>query len=212
MKKRLAILAFTVAIASLWAGMSAVAFAHPSKPGGCDGCHGTAKSLSVKATLLSNTGGTANYKVDVTSPGNLKGWAVIGAGKNIANAVGASGTFSVPAGKTYDVWAVDPSDGARMITIAPAGSAKPQAPTYTASVHVTTVVKGKTRNVASAMVVLKNLATGKKYTKKTTTKGVAALKKLPQGSYSVQVLVKGQSKYSAASVSVTDNITLDISI
>lgn len=88
-------------------GLGGEVLATPSKSSVCSSCHDRDTSVSVQATFTGCNGSTANYSVSVSNTySGQEGWAVFDAGTNIRNAYGSSGSFSVPGGKTYDVWGV----------------------------------------------------------------------------------------------------------
>jgi len=81
------------------------ALASPSKSSLCSGCHSLDSKVSVTPTFRSCNGSTATYSVVVSNTySGAEGWAVFDGGSNLQNALGASGTFSVASGKSYDVW------------------------------------------------------------------------------------------------------------
>jgi hypothetical protein len=120
MKRRFTIPALMVASVSIWATMVSSASAYPSLVG-CVTCHGSTTALVVKATQLSNNGITASYRVDLSgAPAGPRGFAVANpAGTHVFSVSASTGTFSVPAGKTYTIWAVDNNMGARSLAITP---------------------------------------------------------------------------------------------
>jgi hypothetical protein len=86
--------------------------ATPSKSSVCSSCHNTSSNVTVQATFIGCNGANATYGVSVSNTySGQEGWAIFDAGANIQNAYGASGSFSVPGGKSYDIWGVskDPS-------------------------------------------------------------------------------------------------------
>lgn len=83
------------------------ASATPTRTNVCSSCHRMDSSVSVQATFQGCTDTTANYTVSVSNTySGQEGWAVFDAGSNIQNAYGSSGSFSVPGGRSYEVWGV----------------------------------------------------------------------------------------------------------
>ena len=100
----------TCAVAALTIGWASAAFAYTTKSAACSTCHGTSAAVTVEATQTANDGANATYRVTVSNPYGVAGWAVIANGVNIVRDRSATGTFRVAVGGTYTVWGV--SNGA----------------------------------------------------------------------------------------------------
>jgi hypothetical protein len=120
MKRLFAVPAIAAAVIGCTMAAAPVAMAFPTKTSACTSCHGTAASTKVAATQTANDGTNATYAVTVTGgAGGLKGWAVLKGASNLGNASATTGTFKVPVGSTYTLWAVDTADGATSIQLSP---------------------------------------------------------------------------------------------
>jgi hypothetical protein len=187
------------------------AMAHPNS-GICSGCHTLSSSVVVKATETANNGATASYSVSVKGPGSASGWAVYSGSSRITYASGGAGTFNVTAGKTYTVFGgnLGSSKLYNSVTISPAASGTPSAsgtpdvtntpvpvPTTTYRRHFN--LHGHRYNHLKA--VLKNKATGVKYTVAINRKGNAVFRHIPVGSY--RLTTTGNKHYKFASRSIT---------
>jgi len=84
------------------------AVATPSKSSVCSGCHSLTGAVTVTPTFQGCNGSNASYSVVVSNTySGAEGWAVFDGGTNTGqNALGASGSFTVPGGRSYDVWGV----------------------------------------------------------------------------------------------------------
>lgn len=187
------------------------ATAHPSS-GICSGCHTLSSSVVVKATETANNGATASYNVTVKGPGTANGWAVYNGSTRITYASGGSGAFNVAAGKTYTVFGgnLGSSKLYNSVTISPVASGTPNAsgtpdatntpvPVPTTTYHRHFNLHGHRYNHLKA--VLKNKATGQKYTAAINRKGNALFKHISVGSY--RLTTTGNSHYKFGSRSIT---------
>ncbi len=116
-----------VAVAVLTLAAASVAQAYTTKSADCSGCHGTNPAVVLEAVETANDGTNATYKVTVTNPFGVAGWAVISGGVNIVRDKSATGTFKVPNGETYTVWGVSngTSEGAASVQIRPVAPPAP---------------------------------------------------------------------------------------
>jgi len=78
----------------------------------CTGCHYQDSNVVTTVTFIDcSNGNIANYSVSVSDTYDAgEGWAVFDSNNNIANGSGNSGSFSVVAGQSYDVYGVSDSD------------------------------------------------------------------------------------------------------
>jgi hypothetical protein len=98
---------FTVLVAAavcLFAVFATSAFAYSGWWGPCSSCHAAAPTvIAVTPTLVSNDGTDAEYTF--TAPGATE-WAVFAGYTRRASGFGPSGSFTVPAGALYTIYAV----------------------------------------------------------------------------------------------------------
>ena len=119
----------TCAVAALTIGWASAAFAYTTKSAACSTCHGTSAAVTVEAVQTANDGANATYRVTVSNPYGVAGWAVLADGVNIVRDRSATGTFRVAVGGTYTVWGVSngaAGEGAASVQISPV--APPPAP------------------------------------------------------------------------------------
>ena len=112
----------TCAVAALTIGWASAAFAYTTKSAACSTCHGTSAAVTVEAVQTANDGVNATYRVTVSNPYGVAGWAVIADGVNIVRDRSATGTFRVAVGGTYTVWGVSngaAGEGAASVQISP---------------------------------------------------------------------------------------------
>ena len=127
MQKRYPAAIASLLAASLMLVFASSAIALPSY-GVCSGCHSLSSAVTVKATQTANNGTTASYSVSVSGPNAGNGWAVYQGSTRVAYATGASGTFSVAAGKTYTVYGGNANGNTQLynkVTISPVASTPP---------------------------------------------------------------------------------------
>ncbi|PKQ16687.1 MAG: hypothetical protein CVT67_02645, partial [Actinobacteria bacterium HGW-Actinobacteria-7] len=108
----------TLTAVALSALFASTAFAFPTKTTLCSGCH-SGINVPVTATLVSTTGTTANYTVSAPTATAI---AVFDGSTKVATIIATSGSFSVPTGKTYTIFAVKgptTSSGRGSTTISP---------------------------------------------------------------------------------------------
>jgi hypothetical protein len=94
------------------------ALANPTRTTACDGCH-SGPVVPVMATLVSMSGTTAKYSVSAPS---ANGIAVFDGSTKLFTFTASPGSFSVAAGKTYNIYAVvgpTTSSGVGSITVSP---------------------------------------------------------------------------------------------
>lgn len=104
---RIAVLCITTA--SLVGMLSGTAYAYPSYSTTCESsCHPAGTDSSVAASIDTTTATTATYNVAVTGAAG-SAWAVFDGSTKIKSETGMTGSFTVGAGKTYTVYAVDGS-------------------------------------------------------------------------------------------------------
>jgi len=187
-KKRFMITA--VAAVALVAAFATTAQAFPDKTSACSDCHTKSAVVNVTAIETANDGVNASYSVTVTGPNSILGWTVLNGSTMVANANAGTGTFQVPAGKTYTVWGVSKSGSmpySNSITVSPAGTqptATPE-PTTTAPVPTWTITKRMRFAHRIGMVAkLKSLDTGKRFTGKISrSRTKVTFKRVPAGTY-----------------------------
>ena len=112
----------TCAVAALTIGWASAAYAYTTKSAACATCHGTSAAVTVEAAQTANDGVNATYRVTVSNPYGVAGWAVIADGVNIVRDRSATGTFRVAVGGTYTVWGVSngaAGEGAASVQISP---------------------------------------------------------------------------------------------
>ena len=103
MKRLFALPLTLLALLGVLAAGAPVAQALPIKTVRCSGCHGGA-SASIVATRLTTAGATATYQVSAPTADAMA--AFFGTSKVGASIMGTSGTFTVPVGRTYTLFAV----------------------------------------------------------------------------------------------------------
>jgi hypothetical protein len=108
-------IAVLVLAVALIVATAAPALSYPTKTGACSTCHGR-YSMTLTAKVVSKKSGYTTYRV---SAPKATAWAVLSGGRNYAHGTGTSGTFRVPTGRTYKVWAVRLGKGAasRSLTV-----------------------------------------------------------------------------------------------
>ncbi len=129
MKKRLMLAVVAVAAAGLMSALATTAYAFPTKTSACSGCHSGAK-ITVTATQTSNDGTNASYSV--SAPG--ADYIAVFSGSKVAQITGASGSVSLPVGKTYTFYAVQgptTSDGLGSASVSPVAPAPVPVPVPT---------------------------------------------------------------------------------
>lgn len=97
--------------------------AHPTYAQACSSCHGGSTAVKVAVTQTAHTATTGTYRVSVTGGTGSAGWAVLDGTLNRARASAATGTFTVPLGRTYRVWGVKLDNGASYVTLSAAAPA-----------------------------------------------------------------------------------------
>ena len=117
MKKTLATTAMILALLAGLIGAASSATAHPTKRVACTGCHAKSTAVKIAVTQTSQTATTTSYSVKVTGGSGTAGWAVLSGGTNIKHKTASTGTFTVPRGATYKVWAVKKGSGAKSKTL-----------------------------------------------------------------------------------------------
>lgn len=105
MKKALVVALASVVIAPWAAGTDVMAT--PDNSGACSSCHDRDSGVSVQTTFMGCSGSNANYSVTVSNTySGQEGWALFDAGANVRNGNGMTGSFTVPGGKSYEIWGV----------------------------------------------------------------------------------------------------------
>jgi hypothetical protein len=108
MRRKLLAATFVVAAATMFAAFATSASAHPAYTSLCADCH-TGANVPVTATLASTTGTSATYNVSAPTATSI---AVFSGSTKLVTISGTSGSFAVPVGGTYTVYAVKgPSTG-----------------------------------------------------------------------------------------------------
>ena len=151
MKKRMMLGALALATAGLVAAFASSASALPTKTTDCAVCH-SGKTLVVAATETSNNGTTATYDVD--APGATV-VAVFDGATKIDKVTGATGSITVPVGKTYVLQAVagpTNTDGWGTKSISPVASTP--TPTTTDTVAPVTTSDATATYAGTAMIHL----------------------------------------------------------
>jgi hypothetical protein len=107
MRRKLLAVTFVVAAATMFAAFATSASARPAYTSPCTNCH-TGVNVPVTATLASTTGTNATYNVSAPSATAI---VVFNGSTKLATITGTSGSFVVPVGGTYTIYAVKgPSD------------------------------------------------------------------------------------------------------
>lgn len=205
MKRRLTLTVSALAVCGAVLGFVTAASGHPTQTSACTGCHGSASKISLSVKQVSNNGTSAQYQITVSGGSGSKGYAVLSGSTNVAHASAASGVVTLPVGKTYTVWAVDTSDGARSTSVSPVAPAPAPTPTPAPTpapdptttptptpapvpsgicrltVHVVTGSRVLSRITVTAV----NTATGARFVVKTNSKGNAVFATLLYGTYRV---------------------------
>ena len=151
MKKRMMLGALALATAGLVAAFASSASALPTKTTDCAVCH-SGKTLVVAATETSNNGTTATYDVD--APGATV-VAVFDGATKIDKVTGATGSITVPVGKTYVLQAVagpKKTNGWGTTSISPVASTP--TPTTTDTVAPVTTSDATATYAGTAMIHL----------------------------------------------------------
>lgn len=117
MKKTVAAIALIVAVTVGIVGIATTATAVPTKKISCSPCHKKTTKITITTTATAEATNTVTYSVKITGGKGKAGWAVFSGKKNIARKKASSGTFTLTRGKTYKVWAVKKSTGARFKTL-----------------------------------------------------------------------------------------------
>ncbi len=135
MKKKMLAAVLAVSMIALMAAFATSAQAFPSKTVACTGCHSKSTTVKISAVQTANTGGRATYRITVTGPNSLQGWAVLSGSTNLAHATAGSGSFTVADGKTYTIWAVSKTSSSmpysNSLSISPVAPPAPPTPTPT---------------------------------------------------------------------------------
>ena len=103
---------------SMTAAFATTASATPGKTSACSNCHEGA-GATIATTLLTTLGTTATYNVSAPGADNI---AIFNGSTFVATISGATGTFSVPTGGTYTLYAVTgptETDGLGTSTVSP---------------------------------------------------------------------------------------------
>ena len=207
MKKRMMFGALALATAGLIAAFASSASALPTKTTDCSVCH-SGKTLAVTATETANNGTTATYDVNASGATVV---AVFDGATKIGQVTGATGSITVPVGKTYvlqaiagptttDGWgstSVSPvattptpttTDTVTPVTTAtpdPTGTPTPDA-TGTATVRIH-VMNAHGPGAAGVTVTLTNALTGTAVAAITDSHGRVTFSNLTKGTYTVSV-------------------------
>lgn len=149
MKRRMLLAAAgAVAVAGALAAAATTAWAFPTQTQPCTTCHSGA-NVPVTATLASTTGTTATYNVSAPTATAI---AVFSGSTKLATITGTSGSFSVPVGKTYTIYAVQgptTSNGVGSTTVSPTAPTPPAD-----TVAPVTTSNAVSSYVASALITL----------------------------------------------------------
>lgn len=122
MSKKVLGAVLVAAAVGLFATFATTASATPSKTSRCSGCHSGA-GATITATLASTSGTNATYNVSAPGADYI---AVFNPTTKVTQITGASGSFTVPVGVTYTLFAVTgptTSDGLGQATVTPAAPA-----------------------------------------------------------------------------------------
>jgi hypothetical protein len=212
MNKRITLaIAMALAVGALGVFASS-ALAHPNS-GVCSNCHSLSSSVVVQATMTGNDGVNAAYHVSISGPRAGFGWAVYEGTSRKTYGSGASGTFSVVAGKTYTVYGGNADGSAQLynkVTISPAASTNTSPTPGTTSTPVPAPTPDpKVKYVAHFNLhhhYYKNLravltGNGHKYLAWVNRKGNATFS-VPAGSYRLSVTGNKHYKFKAKTISI----------
>lgn len=200
MKKKMSAVVIALSVITLMAAFATSAQAHPTYAQSCTGCHSKSTNVKISAVQTANNGVTATYKVTVTGPNPILGWAVLSGSTNLAHASAGTGTFQVAVGKTYAVWGVSKTSGgmpsSNSLSISPVAPPTPPTPTPTGTPVPTTTPGPVTPGAKSTVIFhmhfehasstafkLKNLSTGRYYTGVTMSGNRIVFRNIPNGTY-----------------------------
>lgn len=127
MKKARILAGMTLVVIALVAAFATYSYATSGSSSRCDGCHDAA-GVTLEVTQTSNNGVTASYDVSMTGG---TAWAVFDASNRLAGAVATTGSFTVPCGKTYDVFGCNADDGMMKVSVNPTLAPDPEVSTAT---------------------------------------------------------------------------------
>ena len=158
MKRRFMVPVVAVAVFGLMAAFATVAQAFPTKTTACTGCH-SGVNVPVTATAGATSGTTVTYQLNAPTATAI---AVFDGATKVAT-LGASGTFSATAGKTYAVYAVTgPTTGDGVGSMSFTVAAPVVVPTAPAAPVLSTTYNTTTGNVTIAWTAVSG-ATGYDY-------------------------------------------------
>lgn len=215
MKKRFTLPILAALTVGLIAMFATSAMALPSY-GLCSSCHTLSTSVKVTATQKSNNGATASYGVAVSGPNAGNGWAVYQGSTRITYATGASGTFSVVAGKTYTVYGGNANGSTQLynkITISPVASSPASGtsnasgttdptPLPTTAPTVKYVVHFNLHRHSYKGLKAKLRDSGHMFLATVNRKGTATFPRIPAGVYRLSATGNSHFKFKAKSVRV----------
>lgn len=122
MRKKLLAATLVAAAVGMFAGLATTASALPTYTSRCIGCH-SGPNVGVAVTLSSTSGSNATYHVSSPSATAI---AVFNGTAKLTTIIGTSGSFTVPVGKTYTVYAVQgpvETTGIGSTTVSPVAAA-----------------------------------------------------------------------------------------
>lgn len=126
MKKARILAGMSLVVVALVAAFATYSYAGSSSTARCDGCH-EAGVVQLHVTQTSNNGVSASYDVSMTGGA---AWAVFDGSNRLAGAVGTTGSFTVPCGKTYDVFGCS-TDNSAKVSVSPTLPPDPEVSTST---------------------------------------------------------------------------------